>query len=147
MWYSKGCAEQVQMFFVQRLHVVGVIGLIVAFIQVIIYIFQKYLNYFYNLIICVVVWADFINAVVLHGPASPQLVQSVRTDLIRALTGGKRRPLTDVTNRINTLLPVSKCMLGLGLLSTEVMFWQQGTLLSLYLRGAHQKRHVISNCM
>ncbi|XP_065333803.1 tetraspanin-9 isoform X1 [Cloeon dipterum] len=33
MWYSKGCAEQVQMFFVQRLHVVGVIGLIVAFIQ------------------------------------------------------------------------------------------------------------------
>lgn len=34
MWYSKGCSEQVQMFFVQRLHVVGVIGLIVAFIQV-----------------------------------------------------------------------------------------------------------------
>lgn len=32
-WYSKGCAEQVQMWFVQRLHVVGSVGLVVAFIQ------------------------------------------------------------------------------------------------------------------
>ncbi|XP_046394370.1 tetraspanin-9 [Ischnura elegans] len=32
-WYSKGCAEQVQMWFVQRLHVVGTVGLVVAFIQ------------------------------------------------------------------------------------------------------------------
>lgn len=33
MWFSKGCAEQVQMWFVQRLHIVGIIGLVVAFIQ------------------------------------------------------------------------------------------------------------------
>lgn len=33
MWYMKGCAEQVQMWFVRRLHVVGIVGLIVSFIQ------------------------------------------------------------------------------------------------------------------
>lgn len=33
-WYQKGCAEQVQMWFVERLHLVGVIGLVVAFLQV-----------------------------------------------------------------------------------------------------------------
>nr|CAD7395982.1 unnamed protein product [Timema poppensis] len=34
MWYTKGCAEQVQMWFVERLHIVGIVGLVVAFIQV-----------------------------------------------------------------------------------------------------------------
>jgi hypothetical protein len=34
MWYTTGCAEQVQMWFVERLHIVGIVGLIVAFIQV-----------------------------------------------------------------------------------------------------------------
>jgi tetraspanin-9 len=34
MWYPTGCAEQVQMWFVERLHIVGVVGLVVAFIQV-----------------------------------------------------------------------------------------------------------------
>ncbi|KAJ8873552.1 hypothetical protein PR048_024370 [Dryococelus australis] len=34
MWYPKGCAEQVQMWFVERMHIVGVVGLVVAFIQV-----------------------------------------------------------------------------------------------------------------
>lgn len=33
IWYDKGCAEQVQMWFVERLHLVGVIGLVVAFFQ------------------------------------------------------------------------------------------------------------------
>nr|CAD7194186.1 unnamed protein product [Timema douglasi] len=33
MWYTKGCAEQVQMWFVERLHIVGIVGLVVAFIQ------------------------------------------------------------------------------------------------------------------
>ncbi|XP_063231945.1 tetraspanin-9 [Bacillus rossius redtenbacheri] len=33
MWFAKGCAEQVQMWFVERLHIVGVVGLVVAFIQ------------------------------------------------------------------------------------------------------------------
>ncbi|RZF45361.1 hypothetical protein LSTR_LSTR002804 [Laodelphax striatellus] len=32
-WYSKGCAEQVQMWFVERLHIVGIVGLVVCFIQ------------------------------------------------------------------------------------------------------------------
>ncbi|XP_066992071.2 tetraspanin-9 [Anabrus simplex] len=31
--YGKGCAEQVQMWFVERLHIIGIIGLVVAFIQ------------------------------------------------------------------------------------------------------------------
>lgn len=35
-WYPKGCSDQVHMWFVQRLHIVGVVGLIVAFVQVII---------------------------------------------------------------------------------------------------------------
>jgi len=34
MWYPTGCVEQVQMWFVERLHIVGVVGLVVAFIQV-----------------------------------------------------------------------------------------------------------------
>jgi tetraspanin-9 len=34
MWYATGCAEQVQMWFVERLHIVGIVGLVVAFIQV-----------------------------------------------------------------------------------------------------------------
>ena len=34
MWYPSGCVEQVQMWFVERLHIVGVVGLVVAFIQV-----------------------------------------------------------------------------------------------------------------
>lgn len=34
MWYPTGCAEQVQMWFVERLHIVGIVGLVVAFIQV-----------------------------------------------------------------------------------------------------------------
>lgn len=33
MWYPTGCAEQVQMWFVERLHIVGIVGLVVAFIQ------------------------------------------------------------------------------------------------------------------
>lgn len=33
MWYNKGCAEQVQMWFVERLHIVGIVGLVVSFIQ------------------------------------------------------------------------------------------------------------------
>ena len=34
MWYPSGCVDQVQMWFVERLHIVGVVGLVVAFIQV-----------------------------------------------------------------------------------------------------------------
>lgn len=34
LWYSNGCSEQVLMWFIQRLHIVGVVGLAVAFIQV-----------------------------------------------------------------------------------------------------------------
>lgn len=34
MWFSGGCSGQVHMWFVQRLHIVGVVGLAVAFIQV-----------------------------------------------------------------------------------------------------------------
>ncbi|GLH07134.1 Tetraspanin [Gryllus bimaculatus] len=32
--YTQGCAEQVQMWFVERLHIIGIIGLVIAFIQV-----------------------------------------------------------------------------------------------------------------
>ncbi|KAF5274273.1 hypothetical protein FQR65_LT04391 [Abscondita terminalis] len=32
-WYPKGCYEQIKMWFVQRLHIVGVVGLLVAFVQ------------------------------------------------------------------------------------------------------------------
>ncbi|XP_014280550.1 tetraspanin-9 [Halyomorpha halys] len=32
-WYSKGCSEQVLMWFVSQLHIVGVIGLLISFIQ------------------------------------------------------------------------------------------------------------------
>lgn len=32
-WYPKGCSDQVHMWFVQRLHIVGVVGLVVAFVQ------------------------------------------------------------------------------------------------------------------
>jgi hypothetical protein len=34
MWYPSGCVDQVQMWFVERLHIVGIVGLVVAFIQV-----------------------------------------------------------------------------------------------------------------
>lgn len=34
LWYSGGCSGQIHMWFVQRLHIVGVVGLAVAFIQV-----------------------------------------------------------------------------------------------------------------
>lgn len=34
LWYSNGCSEQIVMWFIQRLHIVGVVGLAVAFIQV-----------------------------------------------------------------------------------------------------------------
>lgn len=33
-WYPSGCANQIHMWFVHRLHIVGVVGLVVAFIQV-----------------------------------------------------------------------------------------------------------------
>uniref|UniRef100_A0A1B6C1Q1 Tetraspanin n=1 Tax=Clastoptera arizonana TaxID=38151 RepID=A0A1B6C1Q1_9HEMI len=33
MWYQKGCAEQVHIWLVKRLHVVGIVGLVVSFIQ------------------------------------------------------------------------------------------------------------------
>lgn len=33
-WYDKGCSEQVLMWFVSQLHVVGIVGLLVSFIQV-----------------------------------------------------------------------------------------------------------------
>ncbi|XP_044730192.1 tetraspanin-9 [Chrysoperla carnea] len=32
-WYKKGCSDQVQMWLVQRLHILGIVGLVVAFIQ------------------------------------------------------------------------------------------------------------------
>lgn len=35
LWYGNGCSEQVLMWFIQRLHIVGVVGLAVAFIQVV----------------------------------------------------------------------------------------------------------------
>lgn len=34
LWFQGGCSSQVHMWFVQRLHIVGVVGLGVAFIQV-----------------------------------------------------------------------------------------------------------------
>lgn len=34
LWYERGCSDQVHMWFVERLHIIGVIGLAVAFIQV-----------------------------------------------------------------------------------------------------------------
>uniref|UniRef100_A0A1B6JTH0 Tetraspanin n=1 Tax=Homalodisca liturata TaxID=320908 RepID=A0A1B6JTH0_9HEMI len=33
MWYMKGCSEQVQMWFITRLHIVGIVGLVISFIQ------------------------------------------------------------------------------------------------------------------
>lgn len=39
LWYAKGCSDQIHMWFVQRLHIIGIVGLIVAFIQVIIFLF------------------------------------------------------------------------------------------------------------
>lgn len=35
LWFTIGCFDQIHMLFVQRLHIVGIVGLIVAFIQVI----------------------------------------------------------------------------------------------------------------
>lgn len=34
MWYSTGCADQVHMWIVERLHIAGAVGLVIAFIQV-----------------------------------------------------------------------------------------------------------------
>lgn len=45
-WFSRGCSEQIHMWFVQRLHIVGVVGLVVAFVQVIIKIRFKLINLF-----------------------------------------------------------------------------------------------------
>ena len=33
-WHSKGCFEKVSMWFVERLHLVGAVGLVIAFLQV-----------------------------------------------------------------------------------------------------------------
>ncbi|KAL1122699.1 hypothetical protein AAG570_003026, partial [Ranatra chinensis] len=33
-WYTKGCSEEVLMWFVSQLHIVGIIGLVVSFVQV-----------------------------------------------------------------------------------------------------------------
>lgn len=34
LWWSRGCTEVFQMWLVQRLHVVGTVGLVIAFLQV-----------------------------------------------------------------------------------------------------------------
>lgn len=34
MWYPNGCSEKVHMWFVERLHIIGAIGLVITFIQV-----------------------------------------------------------------------------------------------------------------
>lgn len=34
LWWSHGCLDAIQMWMVHRLHVVGVVGLVIAFIQV-----------------------------------------------------------------------------------------------------------------
>lgn len=34
LWFTRGCFDQIHMWFVQRLHIVGIVGLIVAFVQV-----------------------------------------------------------------------------------------------------------------
>lgn len=33
-WYDRGCSELVHMWFYERLHIIGILGLVVAFIQV-----------------------------------------------------------------------------------------------------------------
>ncbi|EEB14058.1 tetraspanin-9, putative [Pediculus humanus corporis] len=33
MWYPNGCSEKVHMWFVERLHIIGAIGLVITFIQ------------------------------------------------------------------------------------------------------------------
>ncbi|XP_017775922.1 PREDICTED: tetraspanin-9 [Nicrophorus vespilloides] len=33
LWYAKGCSDQIHMWFMQRLHIIGIVGLVVAFIQ------------------------------------------------------------------------------------------------------------------
>uniref|UniRef100_A0A6B2EJA5 Tetraspanin n=1 Tax=Phlebotomus kandelakii TaxID=1109342 RepID=A0A6B2EJA5_9DIPT len=33
LWWDKGCAQTLQMWFIQRLHVVGTVGLVIAFLQ------------------------------------------------------------------------------------------------------------------
>lgn len=43
LWFNRGCSDQVHMWFVDRLHVVGILGLVVAFIQVIFHISNFYL--------------------------------------------------------------------------------------------------------
>lgn len=39
IWWDKGCGEAFQLWLVQRLHVVGSIGLVIAFLQVFQYFF------------------------------------------------------------------------------------------------------------
>lgn len=33
LWYSKGCSDQIHRWFLERLHIIGIVGLVVAFIQ------------------------------------------------------------------------------------------------------------------
>lgn len=66
-FYMSGCYNQIHMWFVQRLHIVGVVGLLVAFIQVGgIVILNGQVP---NLVFVTVIWIDIINASVLHRQA------------------------------------------------------------------------------
>lgn len=63
IFYSTGCSEQIHTWFMQRLHIVGVVGLIVAFIQVCFF----FLNYFiYVNSIFLAFWTYFIHVDVLY---------------------------------------------------------------------------------
>lgn len=47
IFYSNGCYHQIHMWFVQRLHIVGVVGLVVAFIQVSYQLLKYSFDYFF----------------------------------------------------------------------------------------------------
>lgn len=75
LWWEHGCARQLQIFFIERLHVVGSVGLGIAFFQVpfamhIYLLKKKSLISRYCLFYQkpnTAIWSDRINAPVLHN--------------------------------------------------------------------------------
>lgn len=65
--FSRGCADQIHMWFIERLYIIGIIGLIVAFIQVFNFLlYHKDLGSRLCYIYLVVRWQRIHRILILH---------------------------------------------------------------------------------
>lgn len=77
LWWSHGCLDAIQMWVLHRLHVVGAVGLVIAFIQVLFMSFShcRQENKYFSI---TVVWSINVDAIILYNETQEKRRRNVQ---------------------------------------------------------------------